>query len=108
MADLSKANMRRWIFQNLQKTILTEWINRAEQFFHYQETPEDQKVLLLSSFHCEGEAIQSLQWYEKTQPRLTWPLFTNAFCVPFEPTYEDFDEALSKIRQTGRLQDFQN
>ncbi|KAH9752025.1 hypothetical protein KPL71_014530 [Citrus sinensis] len=35
----------------------TEWFNRVNQFFEYQGSSEDQKVVL-ASFHLEGEANQ--------------------------------------------------
>lgn len=38
----------------------TEWFNRVDQFFEYQDTTEAQKVSL-SSFHLEGEANQ---WWQ--------------------------------------------
>ena len=60
----------------------TSWIYRENQFFQYQKTAEDQKVLL-ASFHLEGEAVQWLQWYEKTQKEFTWEMLQKAICVLF-------------------------
>lgn len=41
----------------------TGWIYKAEQFFHYQKTDANEKVLL-ASFHLQEEALQWYQWYE--------------------------------------------
>jgi len=43
----------------------TEWFNRVNQFFEFQNTPEIQKVSL-ASYHLEGEANQWWQWIRKT------------------------------------------
>ncbi|KAL9426907.1 hypothetical protein AB3S75_033647 [Citrus x aurantiifolia] len=42
----------------------TEWFNRVTQFFDYQETTNDQRVVL-ASFHLEGEANQWWQWLRR-------------------------------------------
>ncbi|RVW35807.1 hypothetical protein CK203_082532 [Vitis vinifera] len=43
----------------------TEWFNRVNQFFEFQNTPEAQKVSL-ASYHLEGEANQWWQWIRRT------------------------------------------
>ena len=47
----------------------TEWIYKAEQFFHYQRTAREERVVL-ASFHLQDDALQWYQWYEKTQPNV--------------------------------------
>jgi len=42
----------------------TEWFNRVDQFFEYQETVDNQKVSL-ASFYLEGEANQWWQWLHR-------------------------------------------
>ncbi|KAE8662834.1 hypothetical protein F3Y22_tig00113124pilonHSYRG00171 [Hibiscus syriacus] len=65
----------------------TEWLNRVDQFFEFQEIVVDQKVLL-ASFHLEA--------------------FEDEVRVRFGlPDYEDFDEVLSRVRQTGTLRNYQ-
>lgn len=39
----------------------TEWFNRVNQFFEFQNTPVAQEVSL-ASYHLEGEANQWWQW----------------------------------------------
>jgi hypothetical protein len=89
----------------------TEWFNWVDQFFEYQETVDNQKVSL-ASFHLEGEANQWWQWlhraYKEEGRTVTWEIFEEELWARFGPTKcEDFDEALSKIRQVGSLRDYQ-
>jgi hypothetical protein len=89
----------------------TEWFNRVDQFFEYQETTDTQKVSL-ASFHLEGEANQWWQWlhraYKEEGRTVTWEIFEEELWARFGPTEcEDFDEALSRVRQVGSLRDYQ-
>ena len=88
----------------------TEWLNRVEQFFKYQGTPETQQVLL-TTFHLEGEANQRWQWlhrsYKEEAKIVTWLTFEKELCARFSPTEcEDFDEALSHVKQTESLREY--
>ena len=86
----------------------TGWIYKADQFFRYQGTAEAERILL-ASFHLQDEALQWYQWYERTNPNVRWGEFTQALCVRFGPSeYEDFDEALSRLRQTTTVRDYQS
>ena len=89
----------------------TEWLNKVGQFFEFQGTVEDQKVSL-ASFHLEGEANQWWQWlsrnYKDENRIITWRTFMEELWARFGPTEcEDFDEALSRVRQSGTLRDYQ-
>lgn len=89
----------------------TEWLHQANKFFRYQNTLEDQCVLL-ASFHMDREANQWLQWLQRTYKAdhcvITWDVFEQELLARFGPIeYEGFDEALSKIEQTGSLRDYQ-
>ncbi|XP_034707028.1 uncharacterized protein LOC117930485 [Vitis riparia] len=89
----------------------TEWFNRVNQFFEFQNTPEAQKVSL-ASYHLEGEANQWWQWIHRTFQEegrvLSWMNFEDELWAHFGPSEcEDFDEALSRIRQVGSLRDYQ-
>ncbi|KAA8524177.1 hypothetical protein F0562_010393 [Nyssa sinensis] len=89
----------------------TKWLSRASQYFEFQETVEEQKVAL-ASFHLEGEANQWWQWLKQVQRdeglEITWSLFEREIMTRFGPTeYECFDEALSRVKQTGTLRDYQ-
>ena len=89
----------------------TEWFNRVNQFFEFQNTSEAQKVSL-ASYHLEGEANQWWQWIHRTFQEegrvLSWTNFEDELWARFGPLEcEDFDEALSRIRQVGSLRDYQ-
>ncbi|KAG8658352.1 hypothetical protein MANES_03G138751v8 [Manihot esculenta] len=89
----------------------TEWMTRVEQFFDYQKTDTSEKVYL-ASYHLQGEANQWWRWlkrsYEEEGKEVSWDTFVEELWSRFGPTEcEDFDESLSKIRQTGPLRDYQ-
>ncbi|XP_077249301.1 uncharacterized protein LOC143888776 [Tasmannia lanceolata] len=85
----------------------TGWVYRAEQFFRFHQTAEDMKVPL-SSFHLESEALQWFQWYEKVHKNMEWNDLKIALCVRFGPTeFDNFDSALSKLRQTSTVREYQ-
>ena len=89
----------------------TEWFNRVNQFFEFQNTPETQKVSL-ASYHLEGEANQWWQWIHRLTEEeghvLSWANFKDELWARFGPLEcEDFDETLSRIRQGGSLRDYQ-
>ncbi|KAF2298467.1 hypothetical protein GH714_023683 [Hevea brasiliensis] len=86
----------------------TEWFMRVHQFFEYQGTPDSEKVSL-ASYHLRNEWWQ---WLRRTHTEagtaVTWEVFSEELWSRFGPTdFEDFDELLSKIRQTGDLRDYQ-
>ncbi|KAF2289659.1 hypothetical protein GH714_037756 [Hevea brasiliensis] len=83
----------------------------VDQFFEYQGTPDSEKVSL-ASYHLRGEANEWWQWLRRTHTEagtaVTWAIFSEELWSRFGPTdCEDFDESLSKIRQTGLLRDYQ-
>ncbi|WKA06770.1 hypothetical protein VitviT2T_024654 [Vitis vinifera] len=85
----------------------TEGFNRVEQFFDYQGTAENQKVPM-AAYHLEGEANQWWQWLYKTLKEerhvISWGKFEEELWALFGPSRcEDFDEALSRIKQLGTL-----
>lgn len=89
----------------------TEWFTRVDQFFEYQGTPDAEKVSL-ASYHLRGEANEWWQWLRRTYAEagkgVSWEIFSEELWSRFGPTdCEDFDESLSKIRQTGDLRDYQ-
>ena len=89
----------------------TEWFARVDQFFEFQATAETQKVRL-ASFHLEGEANQWWRWMSRTfreeNRAVTWAVFEEELWARFGPTDgEDFDEALSHIRQDKSLREYQ-
>jgi hypothetical protein len=89
----------------------TVWFARVDQFFEFQTMAKAQKVIL-ASFHLKGEANQWWRWLNRTfheeKREVTWAVFEEELCAQFGPTDdEDFDEALSHIRQVGSLREYQ-
>ncbi|KAG8642458.1 hypothetical protein MANES_12G088990v8 [Manihot esculenta] len=105
------AKLAKLEFPNYSGDDPTEWFARVDQFFDYQGTPDSEKVSL-ASYHLRGEANEWWQWLRRTHTAagtiVTWEIFSEELWSRFGPTdCEDFDESLSKIRQTGLLRDYQ-
>ena len=67
----------------------TEWLNRISQYFEYQETTNEQKVVL-AAYHLEGEANQWWQWmckaYQEEGRPVMWETFVDELWACFGPT----------------------
>ncbi|XP_042950388.1 uncharacterized protein LOC122282508 [Carya illinoinensis] len=84
-----------------------EWILKAQQFFAYFKTPEDQK-LQIAFFHMEGKALSWYCWLMDSGPIGGWDEFISALKVRFGPsTYEDPVGAFTKLRQTTTVEEYQ-
>ncbi|KAB1203118.1 Retrotransposon-derived protein PEG10 [Morella rubra] len=78
----------------------------------WYQGPVDSQKVALASFHLEGEANQWWQWVHRTYRDeglpVTWEAFEEGLWARFRPTdYEDFDQTLSKVKQSGTLHDYQ-
>lgn len=88
-------------------TMCLDWV---AQFFGYQQSAKDQKVTL-AAFHLEGEANrwwhQVKKVYHQEQLPNTREIFEKEILAYFGSSeYEDFDEALSRIKQLGTLREY--
>jgi hypothetical protein len=85
----------------------TVWVCRAEQFFRFQGTQEEDKTSL-ASFHLEGEAQLWYQILLQEKREITWAEFTEGLFVRFGPNqfYDPFGE-LTKLQQEGSVKDYQ-
>uniref|UniRef100_A0A6N2KFS7 Retrotransposon gag domain-containing protein n=1 Tax=Salix viminalis TaxID=40686 RepID=A0A6N2KFS7_SALVM len=82
------------------------WVYKAEQYFDYFSVPPEKKVKMIS-FHLDREALQWYQWEECASSCSSWEDFVKVFCREFgSHGFEDFAEALFKLRQTGSLKDY--
>jgi hypothetical protein len=66
----------------------------------------------VAAYHLEGEANQWWQWIGRTFRDeghiLSWDRFEEELWARFGPSEcEDFDEALSRVKQQGNLRDYQ-
>lgn len=79
-----------------------EWVYKAEQHFDYFLVSPEKKVKMVS-FHLDREALQWYQWEECASSCSSWEDFMKVFCREFGSYgFEDFAEALFKLRQTER------
>jgi hypothetical protein len=85
----------------------TSWVCRAEQFFRFQGTHEEDKAAL-ASFHLEGEAQLWFQILLHEGREIGWPEFKEGVFARFGPTqfYDPFGE-LMKFQQEGSIRDYQ-
>lgn len=83
----------------------TEWVSKAKQYFVYHEMPREQRVSF-SSYHLSEEANEWCQAITKARRldlnQTVWETFEEDLWTKFGSIDgEDFDEALSHIRQKG-------
>ncbi|KAF5463169.1 hypothetical protein F2P56_019105 [Juglans regia] len=84
-----------------------EWILKAEQFFEYFNTPEDQKIQI-AFFHMEGKALSWFSWLRDSGTLGNWEEFTTVLRVRFGPSiFEDPIGAFTKLRQTSTVEEYQ-
>lgn len=89
----------------------TEWLSKIKQYFTFHEIPMEQRVSF-AAYHLTSEAngwwqaiSKALHLDPNTAP---WATFEHELWIRFGPSEgENFHEALSKIRQTGSLRDYQ-
>lgn len=77
------------------------WLFRAEQFFAYYATPDDQR-LIIASVNMEGSIIAWFQMLQKQQLIPTWAALAQAVEMQFGPTRFDSPRSrLFKLSQTS-------
>lgn len=75
------------------------WLFRAEQFFAYYDTPDDQR-LMIASVHMDGIVVAWFQMLQKAQQIPTWAAFARAVENQFGPSHFDSPRArLFKLQQ---------
>lgn len=98
-------------FPKFQSGDPSEWMSKAKQYFSYHDMPMNQRVSF-ASYHLSAEANEWWQALSKARglnPNQTsWEIFETELWTRFGPLDgENFDEALSHIRQKGSLLEFQ-
>jgi hypothetical protein len=85
----------------------TTWVCRAEQFFRFQETSEEERTAL-ASFHLEGEAQLWFQILLREGQDIGWAEFKEGLFTHFGPNqfYDPFGE-LTKLQQEGNVKWYQ-
>ncbi|XP_042518542.1 uncharacterized protein LOC122092282 [Macadamia integrifolia] len=86
----------------------TSWIMRAEQFFEFQHTPQEDQAPM-AAYHLEGDVQFWYQFLKEQEEPVTWNLLKDGLHTRFGPTqYEDFFVDLTKLRQEGNVREFQS
>jgi len=83
------------------------WILKAQQFFTYSQTPENQKVPI-AAFHMEGRALTWYHWLMDAGHTGGWEEFVFALKTRFAPSaFDDPVGAFTKLKQTSTVEDYQ-
>ncbi|CAA0829312.1 Unknown protein, partial [Striga hermonthica] len=87
------------------------WLNRACQYFEINEIPKSERVKY-AAYYLDGEANVWWQWlsrvYKKEDKRIRWKNFEKEMIIRFGVSdYHNYNEALSHIKQTGSLREYQ-
>lgn len=69
-----------------------QWLFRADQFFAYYHTPDDQR-LTIAAVNMEGDAVAWYQLMLKHQLLPTWDTLAKAFAIEFGPSRFDSPRA---------------
>ncbi|KAJ8898712.1 hypothetical protein K2173_004846 [Erythroxylum novogranatense] len=90
-----------------EKEDATSWICRAEQFFQFHRTPDEDRVEI-ASFHMIGDAQLWYQLLKQENPTVTWTEFKEGFYARYGPNQLiDFFGELLKLQQHGTVQTYQ-
>jgi hypothetical protein len=84
------------------------WLNRCDQFFRVQETPEEAKVFL-ATFYMSGEASQWYTLLERNRGKPSWAEFVKLVNQRFGPPLcsNPLGE-LIQLRREGTITDYQS
>ncbi|XP_054824059.1 uncharacterized protein LOC129322054 [Prosopis cineraria] len=82
------------------------WILKAEKYFKYYNTPEEEKVDV-ASLALEGDALELFAWISHERTLNYWDELVTAFQENLGPLeYQNPDEFLCSIRQEGSVQEY--
>jgi hypothetical protein len=71
----------------------TSWVCRAEQFFEFQNTTEEDRVSL-AAYHLEGEAQLWYQLFKETEEAASWENLKDGLHVRYGPTFNLHDNTV--------------
>lgn len=82
------------------------WVLKAEKFFRFYGTREDDKVDV-ASMYLEGDTLDLFSWIHSQHTVLYWDEFVKLLQEHFgPPEYQNPDEHLCNIRQIGSVQEY--
>ena len=84
----------------------TSWICRKEQFFEFQNIPNE-KWIFLAAYHLKGEAQL---WYQllKSKGEITWANLKEGLYARYGSTEFDNFGDLTKLKQIGTVREYQS
>lgn len=82
------------------------WIFKISQFFEYQKTPEEERIIV-ASFYMDGPALSWYQWMFCNGLITSWQGLFQALEIRFAPSfYDDPKGALFKLTQKGSVNEY--
>lgn len=85
----------------------TSWICRADQFFNFHQTAEEDRVPL-ASFNMEGDAQLWYQILKKKRTQVSWDEIKEGLHSRYGPNkFQDFHGEFSKLQQSETVKDYQ-
>nr|KYP74492.1 Retrotransposable element Tf2 [Cajanus cajan] len=83
-----------------------QWIFRAEQFFEYYNTPDEQRIVI-AAVHFEKNVVPWYQMMQRTSPIISWNTLTRSLELEFGPSpFDSPRSTLFKLTQTGSVNDY--
>nr|KYP39590.1 Transposon Ty3-G Gag-Pol polyprotein [Cajanus cajan] len=83
-----------------------QWIFRAEQFFEYYNTPDEQRIVI-AAVHFEKNVVPWYQMMQRTSPIISWNTLTRSLELEFGPSpFDSPRSTLFKLVQTGSVNDY--
>ena len=87
-------------------TPLLEWIFKAEKFFNYHHTPNEERVDI-AAIHFEKDVVPWFQMLQRLSTINSWHDLTRALQSQFGPSPFDYPMAeLFKLQQTGSVSEY--
>ncbi|VFQ67522.1 unnamed protein product, partial [Cuscuta campestris] len=82
------------------------WILKAEKYFRYYETPDEEKVDI-ASMYLEGDALDMFSWALSERTVLYWEELVKILQEQYgPPEYQNPDEYLAAVQQVGTVQEY--
>jgi len=82
------------------------WIFKAEQFFDYYGTADEDR-LTIAAIHMEEDVVPWFQMIQRSNPFMSWTALTTALETEFVPSPFDCPQAaLFKLQQKGSVSEY--
>ncbi|XP_017406476.1 uncharacterized protein LOC108319747 [Vigna angularis] len=83
-----------------------QWIFKAEQFFDYYDTPDEQR-LTIAAIHFEKEVVPWYQMMQRNNPIVSWNTLVRSLELEFGPSpFESPRSTLFKLTQSTSVNEY--